>query len=96
MLSAICRTSSGGAAGSPLGRGNHSLVTLRFKYSAIARFTLKDNETQMLRHAGNMKAGNVEKEPKIRKELAWIRTEQKEVERWIDVALRDLGSLPPS
>jgi hypothetical protein len=44
-----------------------------------------------------MKAGNIEKElKKIRKEFAWMRTEQKEVERWIDVALRDLGSLPPS
>jgi hypothetical protein len=44
-----------------------------------------------------MKAGNIEKElKKIRKEFAWMQTEQKEVERWIDVALRDLGSLPLS
>jgi hypothetical protein len=44
-----------------------------------------------------MKAGNIEKElRKIRKEFAWMRTEQEEVERWIDVTLRDLGSLPPS
>jgi hypothetical protein len=44
-----------------------------------------------------MKAVNIAKElKKIRKEFAWMRTEQKKVERWIRVALRDLGSLPPS
>jgi hypothetical protein len=55
------------------------------------------NSTTLRRHAGFMNAASIEEElKKIRKELAWMRTEQKEVERWIDVALRDLRSLPPS
>ena len=57
----------------------------------------RPNSTTLRRRAGFMEAGNIEKELKnIRKEFAWMRTEQKEVERWIDVALRDPGSLPPS
>jgi hypothetical protein len=53
----------------------------------------RPNSTTLRRHAGFMKAGNIEKElKKIRKEFAWMRTEEKEVERWIDVALRDLRS----
>ena len=56
----------------------------------------RPNSTTLRRHAGFIKAGKIEKElKKIRKEFALMRTEQKEVERWIDVTLRDLGSLPP-
>jgi hypothetical protein len=44
-----------------------------------------------------MRAENIEKElKKIREELAWMRTEQKEMECWIDVALRNPGSPSPS
>jgi hypothetical protein len=57
----------------------------------------RPNSTTLPRHAGFMKAGNIEKELKeIRKEFVWMRAEQKKVERWIRVALRDLRSLPPS
>jgi hypothetical protein len=41
----------------------------------------RPNSTPLHRHAGFMKAGNIEKElKKIRKEFAWMRTEQKEGE----------------
>ena len=41
-----------------------------------------------------MKAGNLEKELKeIRQGLAWMRTEQKGMKRWIRDALRNPGSL---
>ena len=54
----------------------------------------RPNSTTLRRHAGFIKAENIEKElKKIREELAWMRTEQKEMECWIHVALRDLGSL---
>jgi hypothetical protein len=57
----------------------------------------RPNSTTLRRHVGFMKAGKIEKElEKIRKEFAWMRTEQKVMERWIQGVLRDLGSLPPS
>jgi hypothetical protein len=57
----------------------------------------RSDSTTLRRHAGFMKAGNIEKElKKIRQELAWIQTEQRETERWIQVALRDLSRLPRS
>jgi hypothetical protein len=41
-----------------------------------------------------MKGGNIEKElQKIQEKFAWMRREQKEMECWIDFALRDLESL---
>ena len=44
-----------------------------------------------------MKAGNLEKELKeIRQRLAWMRAEQKEMNRWIRDALKDPGSLSRS
>ena len=71
------------------------------RIALIARFTLKSamkrpNSTTLRRHAGFMKAGSIEKElKKIRKEFAWMRTERKEVERWIhSLGLKDLDSLP--
>ena len=64
----------------------------------FARFTLKimkrKNSTSLPRQAGYVKAGTVEKELKeIRKGLAWMRAEQKEMKRWIRDVLRNPGSL---
>jgi len=55
----------------------------------------RPNSTTLRRGAEFMGPENIEKElKKIREELAWMRTEQKEIECWIHVALRDLGRLP--
>jgi hypothetical protein len=57
----------------------------------------RPNSTSLRRHAGTMKAGNLEKELKeIRQGLDWMRTEQKEMKRWIRDALRNPGSLSRS
>ena len=67
ILSAIYCTSCGTPTppGSPLGRGNHSLVTLRFKYVRLrdlpSKTMKRPNSTSLRRHAGNMKARNVRK-----------------------------------
>ena len=51
----------------------------------------RPNSTTLRRDAEFMGPENIEKElKKIREELAWMRTEQKEIECWIHVALRDL------
>jgi hypothetical protein len=64
----------------------------------IARYVPKSNEATKLNLVASprrfMKAGNIEEElKKIREEVAWMRTEQKEMKRWIHVALRDPSSL---
>jgi hypothetical protein len=57
----------------------------------------RPNSTSLRRHAGNMKAGNIEKELKeIREGLAWMRAEQKEMKSWIRDALRNPSSLSRS
>ena len=57
----------------------------------------RPNSTSLRRRAGTMKAGNLEKELKeIRQRFAWMRTEQKEMKRWIHDALRNPGSLSRS
>ena len=67
----------------------------------VTRYILKamkrSDSTTLRRHTEFMKAGNVENQlKKIREELAWVQTEQKEMECWIHVGLRDLGRLPRS
>jgi hypothetical protein len=70
---------------------------MRSSHDLPSKAMKRPKSTTLRHYAGFMKAGNIEKElKKIRKEFAWMRTEQKEVERWIDVALRDRASLPPS
>ena len=101
MLSAICFTSSSAPLEGHSGYGIHSLVILRFIYARshdLPSKTMKrPNSTSLRRHAGAMKAGNLEKELKeIRQGLAWMRTEQKEMKRWIRDALRNPGSLSRS
>lgn len=67
----------------------------------VTRYMLKamkrSDSTTLRRHVGLMKARNIENElKKIREELAWMQTEQKEIECWIHLALRDVGRLPHS
>ena len=57
----------------------------------------RPNSTSLRRHAGTMKTGNLEKALKeIRQGLAWMRTEQKEMKRWIRDALRNPSNLSRS
>ena len=91
-----------GVFGRPLAREITLLVTLQSLYGVCHTIhpqrngTIEDSTT-LRRHTEFMKAGNVENQlKKIREELAWVQTEQKEMECWIDVALRDLGRLPRS
>ncbi len=63
--------------------------------------TLKDNETTEFNLVASphrkYEGGNVEKELKeIRESLAWMRTEQKEMKRWIRDVLRNPNSLSRS
>ena len=52
------------------------------------------NSTALRPHSGFMNAQKLEKQlKKIREEFAWMRREQREMECWIHLALKDLGSV---
>jgi hypothetical protein len=99
MLSATCCT------GSAASLEAHSVEETTHCYSAISYGTLgrslfstamkRSNSTYCV--ATPDIAGDLEKELKeIQKGLAWTRTEQKEMKRWIRDAVRDPSSLSRS
>ena len=96
-LSAICFTSSSAPLEpTRLGESTHwSLCDsyMRDSYDLPSKTMKRPNSTSLRRRAGTMQAGNLEKELKeIRQRFAWMRTEQKEIKRWIHDALRNPGS----
>jgi hypothetical protein len=69
---------------------------MRSSHDLPSKAMKRPNSTTLRHYAGFMKAVNIEKElKKIRKEFAWVRTEQREMACWIhSLGLKDLDSLP--
>jgi hypothetical protein len=72
--------------------------SLRTARSGSSLKAMKRPGTTTLRRHYGLNAGNIEKQLKeMRKEFAWMRTEQREMACWINsLALRDRASPPRS